>query len=167
MGDEIQGIMKRGTWEIFNGSQFLIKMCFQECGLSNARENLIGKSEKLKARCFVRGVDQKRLSTEPLNSYYPVVKWSTVRLMLIFQCILGFQSQSIESINSFAQSYIPSGEPVFVELPRYFKIDGGQHVVVLKLKKFLYGQAKAARLWYEKLKNGFLERSFVIIEVNP
>ena len=83
MGDEIQGIMKRGTWEIFNGSQFLIKMCFQECGLSNARENLIGKSEKLKARCFVRGDVQKRLSTEPLNSYYPVVLWTIARLMLI------------------------------------------------------------------------------------
>ena len=35
--------------------------------------------------------------------------------------------------------------------PVNFKSDGGQHDVVLKLKKSLYGQAEAARLWYEKL----------------
>ena len=80
-----------------------------------------------------------------------MVQWATVRLMLIFQCIIGLQSRSIDFTNAFAQADIPSGEPVFSELPRVFKSDGGQHDVVLKLKKILYGQAEAARLWYEKL----------------
>ena len=61
--------------------------------------------------------------------------------MLILQCILGLQSQSIEFTNAFAQADIPSGEPVFIEFPRDFKSDGGQHDVVLKLNKSLYGQA--------------------------
>ena len=65
--------------------------------------------------------------------------------MLILQCILGLQSQIIDFTNAFAQSDIPSGEPVFVELPRYFKSDGGQYDVVLRLNKSLYGQAEAAR----------------------
>ena len=77
-----------------------------------------------------------------------------MRLMLILQCILGFQSQSINFTNTFSQADIPSGDPVFIELPRDFKSDGGQQYVVLKLKKILYGQAKAARLWYEKLRIG-------------
>ena len=46
------------------------------------------------------------------------------------------------------------------------KSDEGQHVVVLKLKKSLYGQSKAARLWYEKLRNGLLERSFMTSKVD-
>ena len=62
--------------------------------------------------------------------------------MLIFQCILGLQSHSIDFTNDFAQANIPSGEPVFIELPRDFKSDGGQHDDVLKLKKILYGQPK-------------------------
>ena len=87
--------------------------------------------------------------------------------MFILQCILGLQSQSIDFTNNFAQADIPSGEPVFIEIPRDFNSDGGQHDVVLKLKKSLYGQAEAARLWYEKLWNGLLERGFVMSKVDP
>ena len=45
--------------------------------------------------------------------------------------------------------------------------DEGQHDVVLKLKKSLYGQAEAACLSYEKLQNGLLERGFVMSKVDP
>ena len=79
-----------------------------------------------------------------------------MRLMLILQCILGLQSQSIYFKNAFAQADIPSGEPVFIELLRDFRCYGGLHDVVLKLKKGLYGQAEAARRCYEKLRNGLL-----------
>ena len=51
--------------------------------------------------------------------------------------------------------------------PENFKSDGGQNDVVLKLKKSMYGQAKAARLWYENLRNGLLERGFVMRNVDP
>ena len=51
-------------------------------------------------------------------------------------------------------------------LPGNFNSDGGQHDVVLKLKKSLYGQTEAAHLWYEKLRNDLLERSFVMSKVD-
>ena len=66
--------------------------------------------------------------------------------MFILQCVLGLLSQIIDFKNAFAQAYIPSEEPVFIDLPRYFKSDGGQHDVVLVLKKILYVQAEDARL---------------------
>ena len=47
-----------------------------------------------------------------------------------------------------------------------FKSDGGQHDVVLKLKEIIYGQAEAARLWYEKFLNGLLERGLVMSKVD-
>ena len=80
--------------------------------------------------------------------------------MLILQCILGLKSLSIDFINAFAQADIPSGETVFIELPRDFKSYGGQHDVVLKLKESLYVQAKAACLWYETLRNSLLPPLF-------
>ena len=77
------------------------------------------------------------------------------------------QSQSIDFKKSFAQAYIPSEELLFIEIFRYFKSDGGQCDVVLKLNKSLYGKAKTARLWYEKLQNGLLDRGFVMGKVDP
>ena len=44
MDDEIQSLMRRDTWDIFQGSQLLITICFQEHGLSSERGNLIGQS---------------------------------------------------------------------------------------------------------------------------
>ena len=87
--------------------------------------------------------------------------------MLILQCILGLQSQSIDFTNAFAQADIPRGEPVFIELNRHFKSGGGQYDIALRLKKILYGQAKTARLWYEKLQNGWLDCCFVMINFYP
>ena len=51
--------------------------------------------------------------------------------------------------NDFAQADIPSGEPVFIEIPRCFKSDGVQCDVVIRLKKSLYDQAEATRMWHE------------------
>ena len=114
----------------------------------------------------MRGDVQKRMSPKPLKSYSTVVKWATVRLRLILKCILGFQSQSIDFTNAFSQSDIPIGEPVFIELTRDFTSDVGQGDVVLILKKSLYGQAEAAHLCYEQLRNGLLKRGFVMSKVD-
>ena len=73
-------------------------------------------------------------------------------LMLILQLFIGLHSQNIDLTNTFAQAYISSGEPVLFKITRYFKSDFVQCNIVLRLKKILYDQDKAARLWYEKLK---------------
>ena len=84
-----------------------------------------------------------------------MVQRATVRLMLILQFSLGLQSQSIDFTDAFAQADVPIGETILIALSWYFRSDGGQDDVVLKLKKSLYGQAEAARLWYENFRNGF------------
>ena len=71
-------------------------------------------------------------------------------LVLILKCIPGLQSQIIDFTYSFFQEDISSWDPVFVELPRYFKSDGGQYGAVIRLNESLYVQAKYVRLWYEK-----------------
>ena len=55
-----------------------------------------------------------------------------MRLMLILQCIIGLQSQSIDFKNAFANVDIPSGEPVFIELHRDFKSDGVKCDIVIR-----------------------------------
>ena len=110
-----------------------------------------------KAQYCVRRYIHKRLYPKPLNSYYPVVQWATVRVVLILKCILSLQSQSIDFTNALDQADIPSGEPSFIELPGDLNSDGEQCDVDLRLKKSLYGQSEAVRLWYENLRNGLLD----------
>ena len=82
---------------------------------------------------------------------------------MIFQCIIIFQSQSFEFVNVFAQADIPRGEQVFIGSTGDVNSNGGQCNVVLRLKKIIYVQPKSSRLWYEKLLNGLLYCSFVVI----
>ena len=88
-------------------------------------------------------------------------------LILIFRFILGLQSQIIDFTNAFCHSDIPSGEPLFIELTRYFKSDVGQYDISLRLKKSIYDQAKSACLWYEKLRNSLLNSGFGVSKVDP
>ena len=55
--------------------------------------------------------------------------------MLILKRILGLQSKIIDLTNYFAQADISSKELVFIALPRYVKIDGGQFDVVSQAKE--------------------------------
>ena len=87
--------------------------------------------------------------------------------MLILKCILVLQSQIIDFKNNFSQADIPSVDPVFIEIPRDFNIYGGQCDGVIRLKKILYGQYQAACQWYENLRNGLLDRGFVVRKVDP
>ena len=49
-----------------------------------------------------------------------------------FQCILGFQSQSIDFKIFFDQAYITRGEVISVELSKDFKSDGVKFYVVIR-----------------------------------
>ena len=62
--------------------------------------------------------------------------------MLIFQCILGLQSQSIDSTNAFAQADITSEGTVFIEFPRDFMSDGRKHDAIIRENKSYVVQPK-------------------------
>ena len=66
----------------------------------------------------------------------------------------------------FIRKIFQVGGPVFIKLPRDYNIDGVKCDVVIRLNKSLYGQAKAARLWYEKLQFFLLERGFGMSKVD-
>ena len=151
MDDEIKSLIRRYTWYIVSRNSVDYHNVLPGIWSFKCNIKPDWTIRKFKSRYCVRGDVQKRLSPEPLNSYSIVVQWCTLRLMMILQCIIGLQSQSIDFTNSFAQADIPSRGSVFIEPSRYFNSDGGHCDVFIRLKKILYGQSKAARLWCERL----------------
>ena len=89
MDDEIQSLMRRDTWEIVSRKSVADQNVIPGKFPLKYKRKTDWTIRKFKAQYCVRGDIQKRLSPKLLNSYYPVVQWATVTLMLILQFILG------------------------------------------------------------------------------
>ena len=114
MDDEIQSLMRRDIWGVVSRKSVADHNVPPGSWFFKCKRKPDWKNRKLKAQYFVRGDIQNILYSKPLNSYSPVVQWAAVSLLLILQCILYLQSQSIDFTNSFAQADIPSGEPISI-----------------------------------------------------
>ena len=88
---------------------------------------------------------QKKISTEPINTYAPVVQWSMIRILIIMTWIIGLEIEAIEFSNAFAQDDLKT-PPVYMSFhPRGNLV----HDTLLRLKKSIYGQSEALRLWFD------------------
>jgi hypothetical protein len=105
---------------------------------------------KLKSRFVVRG-DMQRLA-EAEETYSPVIDWSTVRLLFILTAAQGLKTQTIDFNAAFVQAKLP--EPLYLELPPGYSVQGQDKVY--KVTKSLYGDVRAAKLWYKHLSNALV-----------
>ena len=100
-----------------------------------------GLIKKFKARFCARGDQQK----DDFETYAPVVQWTTIRLMLILEVLLGLKSKQGDVTAAFVHAPIPEGKDVFVSMPQGFGIPGK----VLKLKRQLYGLKDSPRQYWK------------------
>ena len=74
------------------------------------------------------------------ETYAPVVQWTTVRLMLILEVLLGLKSNQGDVTAAFLHADLEEGKNVFVEMPKGFEqYAKNDRKKVLKLKKTIYG----------------------------
>jgi hypothetical protein len=170
MKGEIDSLVKRQTWDIVPRSSCAPNaLIVPGTWAFRCKRRPDGTFRKFKSRWCVRGDIERRINGkngEVMDTYSPVVQWSSVRLMLVLTIILGMVTQAVDFSNAFAQADMPEGLDVFLEMPENFKSSDSSDSV-LKLKKSLYGQTIAPKLWYEKLKKGLENRGFVASKVDP
>ena len=121
-----------------------------------------GTPMKFKARYCVRG-DLQREGIDYFETYAPVVQWSTVRLVLTLILANSWVTKQVDYTNAFAQAVL--NEEVYIETPRGFQRKDGKDV--LKLNNSLYGLKQAPKTFYEKLRDGLLERGFEQSMIDP
>ena len=121
-----------------------------------------GTPMKFKARYCVRG-DLQREGIDYFETYAPVVQWSTVRLVLTLILSNSWVTKQVDYTNAFAQAVL--NEEVYIESPRGFQRKDGKDV--LKLNNSLYGLKQAPKTFYEKLRDGLLERGFQQSMIDP
>ena len=116
-----------------------------------------GTVKKFKARFCARG-DQQLEGIDFFDTYAPIVQWTTVRLMLILENLLGLKSKQADVTAAFLHATLEKDEEVYVEMPLGFKQRGSNgKFKVLCLKKTLYGLSQSPLAFWkflmEKLSN--------------
>ena len=122
-----------------------------------------GTPYRFKARFCARG-DLQKEGVDFFDTYAPVVQWSTIRLLLSTVLTEGWATRQVDYTNAFAQANL--NEEVYLEFPKMFAPKSRSNVV-LKLVKSLYGLRQAPRTFFEKLRDGLLERGYTQSQNDP
>ncbi len=103
-----------------------------------------------------------------LGEYSPVVNMLMVRLLLALCNIHGLESKSINFVLAFPQADLD--EDFWMELPTGMVVSGKadeSQSYTLELRNRLYGLKQASLNWFEKLKQGLVDRGFTPSKINP
>ncbi len=104
---------------------------------------------KFKARFCAQGNMQLE-GIDFFETYAPVVQWTTIRLMFIWEVLLGLKSKQGDVTCAFLHADLAPDETVYVAMPLSVntKSKNGK-CQVLKLNKTLYGLRQSPRAFLE------------------
>ena len=129
------------------------------------KHNADGSIDRYKARWVARGFSQ-RYQVDYTEVFAPVVRYSSVRLLLSLANSYGLQLFGLDVSNAFARADVD--EQIFVEQPHGYVQRGSNGVpYVCRLRKGLYGTKQAARLWNQKFRKFLLVRGWRQLESDP
>jgi hypothetical protein len=101
-----------------------------------------GTIDKYKARLVARGFKQK-FGVDYLETFAPVFKYSTLRLVIAITKLLGWPLEQLDVVTAFL--YGKMEELVFIRIPEGMVLDGDFNC--LELLKSIYGLKQASRVW--------------------
>ena len=112
--------------------------------------------KKYKARLNIDGSRMQK-GKHYDQTYAPVAKWSSIRLMLILCALHGWYSRQIDYVLAFPQA--PVEREIYMKIPRPFAMQDKRlntKDYVLKLHRNVYGQKQASRSSMESVFDSYL-----------
>ena len=105
--------------------------------------------KKYKARFNIDG-SRMRYGVDYDDTYAPVAKWSTIRMILSLASVHDWHTRQLDYVLAFPQA--PVERELYMEVPRGFEIQGGDSKdYLLKIQRNIYGQKQAGRVWNKYL----------------
>ncbi|KAL2253255.1 UNVERIFIED_CONTAM: Retrovirus-related Pol polyprotein from transposon TNT 1-94 [Sesamum indicum] len=151
MNDEMNSLKKNDTWELCQLPKG--KKALQNRWVYRNREES-DRKKRYKARLIVKGF-QQRYGIDFTDVFTPVVKLTTIRLMLSIVAAENLELQQMDVKTAFLHEDLE--EEIYMVQPEGYNGDDQQ---VCRLKKSLYGLKQAPRQWYRKFDNFMLEIGF-------
>ena len=131
--------------------------------LRRKRVTKTGEISKWKARVCIDGSKQKQ-GIHYEETYAPVVSWGATRFLLTLATTNNWTTRQLDFVMAFTQADVE--RDLYMELPKNFTMPGtkityaDKDKYVLKLRKNLYGQKQAGKVWYDHLKERLTKLGF-------
>ena len=118
---------------------------------------------KWKARLNIDGSKQEE-GVNYWETFSPVASWAAIRMVLITTLIHGWFTKQIDFVLAYTQADVEC--QLYMAIPKGFEVQGEGQDYVLKLKKNLFGQKQAGRVWNQHLVNKLKEVGFIPSEID-
>src|SRR5271169_1751073 len=145
--DEYESLIKNHTWDLVRrppGRMIVTnKFAFKH------KKNEIARIIRLKARLVARGFSQI-YGIDYLDTYAPVVKLASIRILLAIAAIYGLEIHQMDVVTAFLAGDLE--EEIFMEQPEGFEVGSKDQDLVCKLRKSLYGLKQAPRVWNQRIR---------------
>ena len=90
------------------------------------------------------------------QTYSPVASWNAIRLLLTMVAAEKWETRQLDYVQAFPQA--PVKRDLYMKIPKGIFIEGGDTGdYVLKMKRNVYGQKDAGRVWFHYLKKKLTE----------
>jgi len=127
-----------------------------------AKKNLQGHVARYKARLVAQGFLQE-WGTDYLDTYSPVAKFTSIRILLAISAQLGLQVHQMDVDTAFLNA--PLDEEIWVQVPPGSCPPGDDGLYVLV--RSLYGLKQAPRQWNNMINEYLLSLGFTPTEADP
>ncbi|KAJ0962982.1 hypothetical protein J5N97_028104 [Dioscorea zingiberensis] len=145
MNDEYGALMRNKTWHLVPGQQG--KNVIDCKWVYRIKRKADGTVDRYKARLVAKGFKQ-RYGIDYEDTFSPVVKIATIRLVLSIAVSRGWCLRQLDVQNAFLHGVLE--EEVYMKQPPGYE-DPNVPFHVCKLDKALYGLKQAPRAWYARL----------------
>ncbi|GAB2288443.1 hypothetical protein Dimus_037998 [Dionaea muscipula] len=161
MQDEMNALTSQNTWTLVplppDKNVVSCKWIFK------LKKNADGTISRHKARLVARGFSQEQ-GVDYDETFSPVVRHTTVRLLLSLAAHFGWKLHQLDVKNAFLHGYLK--EEVYMAQPGGF-VNKDHPDYVCKLHKSLYGLKQAPRAWNERFTSFLPTLGFKAASADP
>jgi hypothetical protein len=155
MNKELRTLYEFGVYETVDRSAAKGRQIVPSHWAFKIKRQADGSFLKYKARLTIRGDLQleglkEGTSVHDSDGYAPTVEFGTVRMLLTMSVMHGLHTTQVDWKNAFTQAHLD--RPYFMEFPPGIRDLPHLQGKVMKLKRSLYGNKFAAKLFYNVVK---------------
>jgi histone deacetylase 1/2 len=155
MEQEYQALLKNDTWTLVPPSSRV--NIIDSKWVFKMKKHADGSIERYKARLVAKGFKQ-RYGLDYEDTFSPVVKPTTIRLLLSLAVSRGWSLRQLDVQNAFLHGLLE--EEVYMRQPPGF-VDQTRPQHLCRLTKAIYGLKQAPRAWHARLASALLAHGFV------